>query len=80
MTRKNKLYKHHKSKSVFYIKNFSFAFLALAGLGVALSVPTYIASQNAAEISTKAESNKENKDTDDDVLEENKEEEELLHY
>ena len=42
MTRKNKLYKHHKSKSYFYIKDFSFAIAALIGIGTAIAVPTYI--------------------------------------
>ena len=56
MTRKNKLYKHHKSKSYFYIKDFSFALLGLLAIGTAITVPTYIASHKTEEVSLKADS------------------------
>ena len=80
MTRKNKLYKHHKSKSYFLIKDFSFALITLIGLGVGITVPTYIATQNAQEISTKAESEKAEKEENKDDLDNKEEEKELLHY
>ena len=50
MVRKNKLYKHHKSKASFYIRNFSFAFALFLGLGTAVTVPTYIASRNTEQV------------------------------
>ena len=80
MTRKNKLYKHHKSKSYFYIKDFSFAILGLVAIGTAITVPTYIASHKTEEISIKAESNNANENENSEAVEENNQEEELLHY
>ena len=80
MTRKNKLYKHHKPKSYFYLKNFSFALIALVGLGVMVSVPTYIATHRAPEVTIKAESNESKENANSDTEEVEKEEEELLNY
>lgn len=57
MTRKNKLYKHHKSKSYFYIKDFSFAIAALIGIGTSIAVPTYIAANKTEDIALKADAN-----------------------
>lgn len=80
MTRKNKLYKHHKPKSYFYLKNFSFALIALLGIGTAVTVPTYIATHRAQEVTIKAESN-EAKENDNTESNNNSEEsEELLNY
>lgn len=80
MTRKNKLYKHHKSKSYFYIKNFSFALVALIGLGVAVSVPTYIASHKTEEVSLKADSSEAKENKNSESIEALEDSQELLVY
>lgn len=80
MVRKNKLYKHHKSKAVFYIKNFSFALIGLIGVASALTIPTYIATIRNEEITIKAESNESNKDNDEAKEDAKEESEELLAY
>lgn len=80
MTRKNKLYKHHKPKSYFYLKNFSFALIALLGVGAAVSVPTYIATHRAQEVTIKAESNDGKENDNNDSNENIEESEELLNY
>ncbi len=56
MTMKNKLYKHHKSKTAYYLRHFSLAFLGLFFVGSAVVVPTYISSIQNSQISAKAES------------------------
>ena len=55
MMMKNKLYKHHKHKAVFVLRQFSFAFIGLVGLGLAVTIPTYISSIQDNQISTKAQ-------------------------
>ena len=55
MMMKNKLYKHHKSKSFFMIRNFSFAVVALLGVGLTIAIPTYISSIKEQQISAKAQ-------------------------
>ncbi len=72
MTRKNKLYKHHKSESYFYIKDFSFAIAALIGIGAAIAVPTYIAANKTEDITLKADENSQ------EEVEDNTEESELV--
>ena len=80
MTRKNKLYKHHKPKSYFYLKNFSFALLAFIGVGVAITVPTYIASHKTPEVSIKAQSNESKENTNNETEESLVDSDELLNY
>ena len=80
MTRKNKLYKHHKSKSFFYIKDFSFGILAILGIGTAIAVPTYIASHQNEEVSLKAESKIENQQEDETTNNSEIDNLELLEY
>ena len=80
MTRKNKLYKHHKSKSYFYIKDFSFALLGLLVIGTAVIVPTYIASHKTEEVSLKADSDNSEQLENNEETQTLEEEEELLHY
>ena len=80
MTRKNKLYKHHKPKSYFYLKNFSFALIALVGVGVMVSVPTYIATHRAPEVTIKAESNEPKENENNENTEASEDNEELLNY
>lgn len=80
MTRKNKLYKHHKSKSYFYIKDFSFAIAALIGIGTAIAVPTYIAANKTEDLPLKADANLEEKAEDNTEASELVVSDELLHF
>ena len=80
MVKKNKLYKHHKSKAFFYVRNFSFVFLGLISVGSAVAVPTYIASIKNVEISIKADSKDENKNDVEQSLDNQEESEELEQY
>lgn len=80
MVRKNKLYKHHKSKAFFLIRNFSFVFLGLISVGVGVTVPTYIASTKSGEVPLKADYDESQKEDDKVESEENVEPKELLHY
>ena len=76
MMMKNKLYKHHKSKSFFMIRNFSFAVVALLGVGLTIAIPTYIASINEQQTSTKAKAENDS----NDKVEEKEETSSLLSY
>ena len=58
MNMKNKLVKHHKNKMLFYVRNFSFVFAGLLGVGLTIAIPTYISSIQESRISAKAESEK----------------------
>lgn len=80
MVKKNKLYKHHKSKAFFVIRNFSFALAALLGAGTAVVVPTYIASIKNEEINIKALSQNENENDVEEVGESELENQELETY
>ena len=80
MTRRNKLYKHHKSKAFFYVRHFSFVVLGLVGVGAAIGVPTYIASIKTEQISIKAASNETNDNTEEVTNETLDESEELQSY
>ena len=80
MTRRNKLYKHHKSKAFFYVRHFSFVVLGLVGVGAAIGVPTYIASIKTEQISIKAASNENNENEKAEVAETVQEAEELQSY
>ena len=55
MNMKNKLYKHHKSKVFFYVRNISFVFVGLLGIGLSIAIPTYISSIKEQQISAKAQ-------------------------
>ena len=55
MSMKNKLYKHHKSKAFFYVRNISFVFIGLLGIGLSIAIPTYISSIKEQQISAKAQ-------------------------
>ena len=59
MVMKNKLYKHHKHKVFFVFRNFAFAIFGLAGIGLAIAIPTYITSLKEQNIQTKAASENE---------------------
>lgn len=80
MVRKNKLYKHHKSKAFFYIRNFSIVFFGLVGVGVAVTVPTYIVSIKSEQIPIKAEFEESKIEENNETIEENIDSEELLNY
>lgn len=56
MVMKNKLTKHHKHKAFFIFRNFAFGVLVLAGIGLAVAVPTYISTLKEQNIETKATS------------------------
>ena len=58
---KNKLYKHHKSKAFFYVRNFSFVFAGLLGIGLSIAIPTYISSIKEQQISAKAQADEKEK-------------------
>ncbi len=75
---KNKLYKHHKSKAVLVIRNFSIFFSSFVALAAIVAIPTYI---NASRISeTKASEVLEEENKKETVQEDNdvEEEDELL--
>ena len=61
MNMKNKLYKHHKSKAFFYVRNFSFVFAGLLGIGLSIAIPTYISSIKEQQISAKAQADEKEK-------------------
>ncbi len=80
MVRKNKLYKHHKSKAFFYVRNFSIVLFGLIGVGVAITVPTYIASIKNEQIAIKAEFDESKKEENKESIEDSVESEDLLNY
>lgn len=80
MVRKNKLYKHHKSKAFFYVRNFSIVLFGLIGVGVAVTVPTYIASIENEQIAIKAEFEESKKEDNNEAIEDANDSEELLNY
>ena len=53
MVMKNKLYKHHKKKAFFVLRNFAFAFVGLAVVTLSFAIPTYISQQNETKIEAK---------------------------
>ena len=55
MNMKNKLFKHHKSKAFFYVRNLSFVFAGLLGIGLSIAIPTYISSIKEQQIAAKAQ-------------------------
>ena len=55
MNMKNKLFKHHKSKAFFYVRNLSFVFAGLLGIGLSIAIPTYISSIKEQQIEAKAQ-------------------------
>ena len=62
MNMKNKLFKHHKSKAFFYVRNISFVFLGLVGIGLSIAIPTYISSIKEQQIAAKAQAEEEEKE------------------
>jgi len=50
---KNKLYKHHKSKFVLAMRNFSIALSGFLILGGVVAIPTYISDKSVAEAEAK---------------------------
>ena len=54
---KNKLYKHHKSKFVLVMRNFSIAFSSLVALLAIVAIPTYITEKNISEAEAQKENN-----------------------
>lgn len=64
MVMKNKLNKHHRRKVFFIFRNFAFALFGLAGIGLAIAIPTYITSLKEQNIATKATSENEEEKTE----------------
>ncbi len=65
MNMKNKLFKHHKSKAFFYVRNLSFVFVGLLGIGLSIAIPTYISSIKEQQIAAKAQTEEDEvKDTE----------------
>ena len=56
---KNKLYKHHKSKSSFVVRRFSFTVLGLSLFAFAVSLPAYLNTHKDEKVPTLAESEEE---------------------
>lgn len=54
---KNKLYKHHKSKFVLVMRNFSIVFSSVVALLAIVAIPTYISERNISEAEAKVEEN-----------------------
>ncbi len=54
---KNKLYKHHRSKFVLVMRNFSIVFSSLVALVAIVAIPTYITERNVSEAEAKKENN-----------------------
>ena len=79
MVMKNKLTKHHKSKLFFLVRNFSFAFIGLLGVGLTIGVPTYISSINETSVKAKATSNK-SEESKPETDSEQTEQDSLLEY
>ena len=69
MTQRNKLYKHHKSKAFFVIRNFSFVLFGFASLAAVVAVPTYISTIQEKQIEAKATSENDKKEVDSDLEE-----------
>ena len=72
---KNKFYKHHKSKVFFYVRNLSFVFAGLLGIGLSIAIPTYISSIKEQQIQTKAQAAEVEEEVPEEV-----EELELAHF
>ena len=53
MAVKNKLYKHHRSKFVLTMRNFSIAFGSLFLLAGLIGIPTYISTNNMKQVEAK---------------------------
>lgn len=65
MNMKNKLFKHHKSIAFFYVRNLSFVFAGLLGIGLSIAIPTYISSIKEQQIEAKAQTEEDEvKDTE----------------
>lgn len=75
MNMRNKLYKHHKSKAFFYVRNLSFVFAGLLGIGLSIAIPTYISSIKEQQIQTKAQAAEVEEEAPEEV-----EELELAHF
>lgn len=75
MNMRNKLYKHHKSKAFFYVRNLSFVFAGLLGIGLSIAIPTYISSIKEQQIQTKAQAAEVEEEVPEEV-----EELELAHF
>ena len=56
MNMKNKLYKHHKSKSSFVVRELSFSVLGLSLVALAVALPAYFSTHKDEKVPTLAES------------------------
>jgi len=78
MIAKNKLYKHHKSKTVLVFRNFSILFSGLIAIAAIVAIPTYINASRISETKANESTIIENKNEVVDNLEKSQLEEELL--
>ena len=78
MEMKNKLYKHHKRKVTFFLRNFSFAFFGLIAVIGSIAIPTYINVKTNENMMASAASEKSEKQSENEEV--NQEEEELLEF
>ena len=67
MTMKNKLYKHHKSKSSFVVRNLSFTLFGLSLVTLAVAMPSIIANHKDEKVPTLAESEEAETDNNEEV-------------
>ena len=79
---KNKLYRHHKSKFSFVVRNFSLTFIGIFTVLGGIVIPTYISTLDTTNVVMKAEENDEVENSENTVEEshENEEEEVLMSY
>ena len=85
MEMKNKLYRHHKSKFVLIVKQFSLTCLGVFSVLSAIAIPTYITTLENQKIVTQAKEENPNEKTEKDTSGDNEEskedsEEKLLAY
>ena len=64
---KNKLYKHHRSKSALIMRNFSLSLMGFIAVVAIAAIPTYISKNNVAEANASNEVEVNNIVTDDGV-------------
>ena len=70
MVVKNKLYKHHKSKFVLAMRNFSIATLSLLALFGLCAIPTYINEKPIASAEAESAQHENSDSTDENEVEE----------
>ena len=67
MLMKDKLSKNNHSGMYYKVRNFFLGFAAVACLGIAIAIPTYISVQNHKEAQTKADAESEQKGSEENL-------------